>query len=194
MPQVIQCPSCHSHLSLPDQYLGQTVSCPQCQAAFIATPAVPDSAVQRERRYYDNDDRRERSSGDWRTARAAVSGPATGLFVTSLLGLLAAFGFIGLGVFFIIMVFVTPPRHDEWGIVFGCLASSFGPGLTGLIWSTLVMVGSRKMQSMSSLGWSLTAAYLSLVPCYCIIPALPIGIWALTALHRPEVRDAFRQD
>ena len=40
----------------------------------------------------------------------------------------------------------------------------------------------------------MVAAVVALLPCVspCCLVGLPIGIWALTTMNKPEVKDAFR--
>jgi hypothetical protein len=190
MPQVIQCPSCYASLQLPEQYLGQTVQCAQCQASFLATAV---SAVRRsERAAWDDEiNRPHREEGypsaAW-SARAAVTGPAIGLMIASILGLVGALLFVAVGVFLVVMTFIEPPRRDEWiQIVIPLMIMFWGPGIFGLIWSFVVLIGSLKMKNLSSRGWAMTATCLSLVTL-----ALPLGIWALIVLNKPDVKEAFR--
>jgi hypothetical protein len=65
--------------------------------------------------------------------------------------------------------------------------------LIGLALSALVAYGARQMQTLSSFGWGVTAAVLALIPCTspCCVLGVPIGIWALVVLYRPDVRAAF---
>jgi hypothetical protein len=50
------------------------------------------------------------------------------------------------------------------------------------------------MQKLSSYGLSLTTAIVVLIPCFspCCLLGLPIGIWALVVLNKPEVKSQFR--
>ena len=59
--------------------------------------------------------------------------------------------------------------------------------------SVLIIVGSIKMMSLSSTGWSRTAAILAMIPMVsgCCILGIPFGIWALVVLGKPEVKRAF---
>ena len=50
-----------------------------------------------------------------------------------------------------------------------------------------------KMKKLESYGWAMTASILALAPCIspCCLVGLPIGIWALVVLAKPEVKSAF---
>jgi hypothetical protein len=72
MAEIIICANCKRQLQVPDQYLGQTVQCPECGNRFVASasavsvapappPAGPDSrGTARPPRYDDDDDTRPR--------------------------------------------------------------------------------------------------------------------------------------
>jgi len=64
--------------------------------------------------------------------------------------------------------------------------------LLGLAISLLVGYGALQMLKLRSYGWSLAASILALIPCTspCCVVGLPIGIWALVVLSRPEVKAA----
>jgi len=47
MPETIHCVHCNAPLRLPDQFIGQEVRCPSCQATFTAQlPATPTPPAQ----------------------------------------------------------------------------------------------------------------------------------------------------
>jgi len=134
------------------------------------------------------------SYGLERTAAQQVTGPAIGLLVTAGLGLVA--NLVGL-----ILSMTGQPigrlpaelgeevvqKLMEVGSVWGVLGS-----LLGLAISLLVGYGALQMLKLRSYGWSLAASILALIPCTspCCVVGLPIGIWALVVLSRPEVKAA----
>ena len=74
-------------------------------------------------------------------------------------------------------------------------------GTVGVILSIVSMViglviffGAFKMKRLESYGLALTASILAMVPCVspCCLVGLPIGIWAIVVLSKPEVKGAFR--
>lgn len=74
------------------------------------------------------------------------------------------------------------------------MALQNGVGLAiGGILNVLAIVGGLMMRSLKSYGWGMGGAIVSLIPCAtgCCCTGIPLGIWALIALNRPEVRDAF---
>jgi len=70
MAEILTCPKCEKKLQIPDQYLGQTVQCPECRHQFVAqmsavsaTPmpaasssASAEGAHTRSRRFDEDDD------------------------------------------------------------------------------------------------------------------------------------------
>ena len=64
----------------------------------------------------------------------------------------------------------------------------------GLIMSVVILMGALKMKKLESYNFALTATIIAMVPCIspCCLVGLPIGIWALVVLMKPEVKAAFR--
>lgn len=126
-------------------------------------------------------------------ARQQVEGPAIGLIVTAALGVLLAlfsllsnlvgFGMSGLSEF---------QEYDRYvGIMsggVGILLALFGLAVSGfVIWAALEM---RKLQNRTL---AVVASVLAMVPCIspCCLLGIPIGIWSLVVLMKPEVQQAF---
>ena len=65
-------------------------------------------------------------------------------------------------------------------------------GLVATILSTLMIVAALKMKRLRAYGLAITASILAIISPVCLI-GLPIGIWALIVLTRPEVRGAFQR-
>jgi len=60
------------------------------------------------------------------------------------------------------------------------------------IWAILIAIGANQMRTLKSHGWAMTAAILGIIPCSgCCILTLPIGIWMITVLNKPHVKDSF---
>lgn len=66
--------------------------------------------------------------------------------------------------------------------------------LLGIGMNGLIIVGALKMMRLQSWGLAMTAAILIMLPCTgcCCLIGLPIGIWALVTLNKPEIKGAFR--
>lgn len=66
-------------------------------------------------------------------------------------------------------------------------------GLLGIGISGLTIFGALKMRGLESYGLAMASAIAALIPCggCCCIP-LPLGIWALVLLIKPEIKSQFR--
>lgn len=64
----------------------------------------------------------------------------------------------------------------------------------GLIMAVVVFLGASKMKNAESYGFAMAAAILAMIPCVspCCLLGLPLGIWALIVLLKPEVKAAFQ--
>jgi hypothetical protein len=62
-----------------------------------------------------------------------------------------------------------------------------------LLINALAFLGALKMKNLQSYGLANTGAILALIPCCgpCFCLGIPLGIWALVVLRKPEVRAAF---
>ncbi len=87
------------------------------------------------------------------------------------------------------------PDYDQAG---SRLADPFHPinlistGIT-IVLLVLAIVGALQMMKLGSWGLALTAAIVACVPCVgvCCGLTLPIGVWALIVLMKPEVKQSF---
>ncbi len=67
-------------------------------------------------------------------------------------------------------------------------------GIIGLAFSGFVIFGGLQMRGLKNWGVALAAAILAMLPCgsnCCCCVGIPIGIWALITLTKPEVKSAF---
>jgi hypothetical protein len=61
-----------------------------------------------------------------------------------------------------------------------------------LAWGITLYAGGHNMKTLRNLGWARTAAIVAMIPLnVCWLFGLPVGIWALVALGKPEVAEAF---
>jgi hypothetical protein len=65
--------------------------------------------------------------------------------------------------------------------------------IIGILVSGLLLFGGLKMKSLESYSLVMTVSIIAMIPCFspCCLIGLPIGIWALVVLSRPEVKSAF---
>lgn len=131
----------------------------------------------------------------------AVSGPATGLIVTAILGFIAQLGslaahFAGLG-----MGMMEQAQHQSAAFppaLTMMMSGTFAvvSGIIGVLVSGVILFGGLKMKKLESYPLAIAASILAAVPCLspCCVIGLPIGIWALVVLFKPEVKEAFNQN
>ena len=125
-----------------------------------------------------------------------VLGPSTGLLVTGILG-----GIIELT--FLIAEIIGRSFKSLWldeipedYLEFFESGFSIASSLVGIVVAVFIIYVSLKMKDLNQWGLCVTASILAMIPCIspCCIVGLPIGIWCLVILLRPEVKDAFSRD
>ena len=124
-----------------------------------------------------------------------VRGPAIGLVVTGILGGLGA---IGNAIFSMINSAAQQAQYRNAGVP-ESMMWMFGSGMIivltaiGVAFSILVLFAGMKMMKLQSYGLSMAGSIVAMVPCLspCCCIGLPIGIWALIVLMKPEVKQAF---
>jgi len=70
----------------------------------------------------------------------------------------------------------------------GAVSSSLGILISGVIF-----YGGLKMKRLENHGLAVAASILAIIPCTspCCLLGIPVGIWALVVLSKPEVKSAF---
>ena len=129
-------------------------------------------------------------------ARAAaldqLKGPAIGLMVTAGIG--AAFQILGLIMNLMGAGFGAMARGTEGmpSMLSGGIGAVFN--VIGLVMAVVVFMGAMKMKNAQSFGFAMAAAIIAMIPCIgpCCLLGLPIGIWAIVVLMKPEVKAAFQ--
>ena len=133
-----------------------------------ATPAVPDVTRQ-------------------------VSGPSTALLITGIIGVI-----FSVATFFSLMIGAglstfwrdnVPEMYEE--IWEG--AAGMGSAFVGILVAGFIIYAALKMKELNQWGLAMAASILAMIPCIspCCIIGLPIGIWCLVVLTKPEVKAAF---
>ncbi len=129
-------------------------------------------------------------------AQQAVAGPAIGLLIMASLGiLLQIVGIVMnlLGVTFPMQQ--QPDLNPEAARMLQMFTGVIGvvSGVIGIAISIFIIFCALKMQKLASHGLAMAGAIAAMVPCFspCCLIGLPIGIWALVVLSKPEVRSQF---
>jgi hypothetical protein len=132
-------------------------------------------------------------------AREMVQGPAMALLITGILCVI--FAIIGLVMNLMGASFRPPPGEipPEMQPFFDMLNQMQGPmaivsSLVGLAISGLIIYAAQKMRVLEGFALVVTATILAMVPCTspCCCIGIPVGIWVLVVLFKPEVKAAFR--
>jgi hypothetical protein len=113
----------------------------------------------------------------------------------SLLGIVGSLG--GSNDFAMQLVKALPPEQQA---KFGqMLASSRGgsgifQNIIGIACAAFTVYGGMQMRALKNWGLALAATILAMLPCgssCCCCLGLPIGIWVIITLTKPEVKSAF---
>jgi uncharacterized protein DUF4339 len=124
-------------------------------------------------------------------AAGQVNGPAIGLIVVAIIGFLAQaislvwrLGFSA--------ITAAQSNQPEWVTMFSGTGAIIG-GILGILSSVLVLFGGLKMKKMEAYGLAMASSIIAMIPCVspCCLIGLPIGIWSLVILSKPEVKSAF---
>ncbi len=132
-------------------------------------------------------------------ARAKVNGPAIGLMIVGGIGIVL--GLLGVVRGLTAPVVAPPPEVQQDAQAMQIFQMVQGiSGTTGVILgviqtvvSLLTIFGGMKMRNLESYGLAMTSSILSMIPCIsgCCLLGLPIGIWSIVVLSKPEVKSAF---
>lgn len=122
-----------------------------------------------------------------------VSGPSIGLFITGIIGaIFSGVAFISLIVGTGISMFWIddiPGRYADFyqGTI------GIGSSFIGILVAAFIIYAAIKMKELTQWGLAVVASILAMIPCIspCCIIGLPIGIWSLVVLMKPEVKAAF---
>jgi hypothetical protein len=124
-------------------------------------------------------------------AQAQVSGPATGLIVVAILGFLAQV--VGL-VINMARPFANRQMMEQpaWVNMFSGVGAIVG-AFIGILMGVLILFGAMKMKKLENYGLAMTCSIIAMIPCVspCCLIGLPIGIWAVVVLSKPEIKSAF---
>jgi len=127
---------------------------------------------------------------------AQVSGPSIGLLVTGIVG--GIFSFLGLIMSFLgtslssLMADRVEDFDDRYAQIFEG-AAGIATSLIGILVAAFIIYAALKMKNLSQYGLCMVASILAMIPCIspCCIIGLPIGIWCLVVLTKPEIKAAF---
>jgi hypothetical protein len=131
-------------------------------------------------------------SGGAPDAADRVNGPAIGLIVVAIVSLVAQI----LGLIWNLVFASMASRQTAqppWGNYFSGTFAIIG-AVIGIATSGIILFGGLKMKKLENYGLAMAASIIAMIPCFtgiCCLAGLPIGIWALTVITKPEIKSAF---
>ena len=126
------------------------------------------------------------------SAMDQVSGPAIGLIAVAVLGfILQAIALVVNAVGASLFSTRQMPNEALSRMMSGTLGVA--SNVIAIIVSGLILVGGLKMRKLENYGLVMAASIIAMIPCIspCCVVGLPIGIWAVVVLSKPEVKSAF---
>lgn len=135
--------------------------------------------------------------GAQEAALSAVKAPAIALTVTAIIGLVLVT--LGLVLNCLSLAGVQMNHNPMLDARTEKLANSFGGGvgiltnIIGGIIGVVILRGAGKMRRLEDHSAAVTASVVAMIPCVspCCLLGLPVGIWALIVLNKPEVKSQF---
>jgi hypothetical protein len=135
-------------------------------------------------------------------AQSLVNGPGIAMLVIGILfALISAFGVLANLLGWSLGSFGAAGQQGNIPPQFEKMVQQMSGGLgvvfavVQLALSGLFIFASLKLRKLESYGLVMTAAILCMLPCFtpscCCVFGLPVGIWTLVVLSKPEVKAAF---
>jgi predicted Zn finger-like uncharacterized protein len=203
--KAVKCPKCQTtftaELEEPEER-ERVVREPAPSSARRQRPALRQEEDEEEEELPEEEEeeerprRRKRRRGRRSAAADAVAAPAICLIVLGGLDILLCIVNVILRLAGVGMAAAGGPMGPGKGggnteMVANLVGGIVG-SIIGLCFAAVITLGGVKMKQLQSYGLVMTAAIFALLPCgNCCCIGLPLGIWALVVLNRPEVKDAF---
>ena len=127
-------------------------------------------------------------------AAQAVAAPATGLLITAVIGGFFVFLSLLFNLFgFSIGSMMAEDAQEQF---MHWMSGGFGiaSAVLGLLVAGFLIYASMEMKKLSQWGLAVGASVVAMLPCVspCCLIGLPVGIWCLVVLTKPEIKSAFR--
>jgi hypothetical protein len=218
MPEIIlPCPQCERPLRVAEHLVGRLVQCPACGLTFSvpagspegqpltprpAAPAAPQAGYESTEPFGERPSRAQPADfGDFeadarRRARSLVLPSAICLLVCSILGFL--------GDSLLILVWSIQPEQmlqqlKEQLKAFGVEPQASPEIIVSMhvvfaVLSLIIALAAIQMMRLRMYPFAIVGCILPMINCdsNCCLLGLPLGIWALVVLLKPEVRSAFQ--
>lgn len=129
------------------------------------------------------------------SAADQVNGPGIALIVLGAINIVISLGRMALTIAGLGMSALPSGSNDAQKALVAFFGT-FGLALLGLglIGGLIILFGGIKMRNLQNYGLCMTASILAMIPCLscCFLIGIPVGIWALVVLSKPEVKNLFR--
>jgi hypothetical protein len=198
----VKCPKCQTTFlaaaDTPEEPEEAIVNEPAPRRRAAPPPEEPEDEGPPPEEYEEEEGRPRRRRRGRRTAAAesAIAGPAISLMVLAGLDyVLLVVGLImrlaGVGIF--AAQNVGGPGGGAGGAEAAAnMAGGIVGNIVGFCIATVILLGALKMKKLEGYGYAWTASILAILPCgNCCCVGLPLGIWAIVILLRPEVKESF---
>ena len=121
-----------------------------------------------------------------------VNGPAIGLIVVAILGVVLQIVSLIFNLAGASILSNARMPNEAWANMFSGTMGAVS-SIIGILLSGVILFGGMKMKKLESYGLAMAASILAMIPCFspCCLLGLPIGIWAVVVLAKPEVKSAF---
>jgi hypothetical protein len=121
-----------------------------------------------------------------------VNGPAIGLIVLAIVGALLQIASLVLNLAGATFLAGSQMPKEAWANMFTGTVAVVS-SVIGILVSGLILFGGLKMKKLESYGLAMAVSIIAMIPCFspCCVIGLPIGIWAVVVLSKPEVKSAF---
>ncbi len=125
-------------------------------------------------------------------AEQQVNGPAIGLIVVAILGAIVQILSLILNLAGASILAHSQLPKEAWANMFSGTLGVVSCVIAILL-SGLIFFGAMKMKKLENYGLAMAASIIAMIPCLspCCLIGLPIGIWAVVVLAKPEVKSAF---
>jgi hypothetical protein len=121
-----------------------------------------------------------------------VNGPAIGLIVLAIVGAILQIASMVFNIAGASLLAGSQMPKEAWANMFSGTMAVVS-SIIGILVSGLILFGALKMKKLENHGLAMTVSIIAMIPCLspCCVIGLPIGIWALVVLSKPEVKSAF---
>jgi hypothetical protein len=127
-----------------------------------------------------------------------VNGPAIGVIVLGVLGVIAClvslFAEGARGSLYEVMQIPPEQREQMMQMQQGGMVLNIVMTLIAIAGSAFIIYAGVQMKNLRNRTMAMIASILVMIPCFtscCCLIGIPIGIWALVVLSKPEVKEAF---